>query len=291
MIKKLKIFSVVIGVSLLYCGILGMLLNNLSSVPVFAPKQGNGVTLPVIMYHSVLKDSKLSGKYVITPATLKKDIKYLKDNGYTFVGADELISYSEGLSSLPEKPVLLTFDDGCYNNYGYVKPILERYGAKAVMSVVGAYTDEYSESGIANMSYGYMRWSEIYDLFLSSNVDVGNHSYNFHTNTNGRNGSQRKKGESAEHYKQIFCEDTQKAQNAFMTKTGFAPIIYTYPFGSYSEETTELLKDMGFKISFTCNEGINTITQNPDSLFMLKRYNRPSGINTPDFFEKVLKDK
>ena len=71
-----------------------------------------------------------------------------------------------------------------------------------------------------------------------------------------------------------------------MTKTGFAPIIYTYPFGAYSEETTDMLKSMGIKMSLTCNEGINHITD-ADSLFMLKRYNRPSGISTADFFAKM----
>ena len=54
-----------------------------------------------------------------------------------------------------------------------------------------------------------------------------------------------------------------------MTKQALQPIIYTYPFGAYSEETTDMLKSMGFKMSLTCNEGINHITD-ADSLFMLK---------------------
>ena len=159
MIKKLKIFSVVIFVSLLYCGILGIVFNSVSSVPVLSVNISNGVDMPIIMYHSVLKDTNLSGKYIVTPDTLKNDINFLKNKGYTFVSAQELIDYTNGTSKLPDKPVMLTFDDGFYNNYGYVMPILSEYDAKAVISVVGSYTDEYSKSNIANMTYGYVRWS------------------------------------------------------------------------------------------------------------------------------------
>ena len=142
MIKKLKIFSVVIFVSLLYCGILGIVFNSVSSVPVLSVNISDSVDMPIVMYHSVLKDTDLSGKYIVTPDTLKNDINFLKNKGYTFVSAQELIDYTNGTSKLPDKPVMLTFDDGFYNNYGYVMPILSEYDAKAVISVVGSYTDE-----------------------------------------------------------------------------------------------------------------------------------------------------
>lgn len=285
--KKLKLFSTVILVSLLYCGILGLLFKNISDVPVFSSNPSDMADVPIIMYHSVLKDTALSGKYVITPSELESDIKYLKDNGYSFVSGSDLINFTYDNNPLPEKPVMLTFDDGFYNNYGYVVPILKKYDAKAVISIVGKYTDEYSDSNIQNMSYGYLRWSEVYDLFLSERTDVGNHSYDFHSNTNGRNGSKRNSGEDIEKYKMIFSADTEKTQERCLTKTGFTPVIYTYPFGAYSVESTDILKDMGFKMSLTCNEGINHISHDPDSLFLLKRYNRPSGIVSSDFFSKI----
>lgn len=289
MLKKLKIFSIVILVSLLYCVILGVVFQNISSVPVFGDTK-DGVDVVILMYHSVLKDTSRSGKYIITPDTLVNDIKYLKSHGYTFVSAQELIDYSEHGTLLPDKPVLLTFDDGHYNFYGYVMPILEQNGANAVVSIVGSYTDEYSESNIKNMSYGYVRWSEVYDMFLSTRVEVGNHSYDFHSTDRGRNGSKKKTGESMAQYEQIFRTDTEKVQNRCMTKTGFEPIIYTYPFGAYTGETTEWLKDMGFKMSLSCTEGINHITRDTDSLFLLKRFNRPSGIGSEEFFSKITEE-
>ena len=289
MLGKIKIIAVVVVISLFYCFCIGMVLRNTNAVPALSQPQ-NGVKLPIIMYHSILKDKSQSGKYVVTPAQLESDIEYLKSNGYTFVSAQEIIDYAEGGATLPEKPVMLTFDDGHFNFYGYVVPILEKTGAKAVVSIVGSYTDEYSESNIKNMSYGYMRWSEVYDMFLSNRVEVGNHSYDFHSTNRGRNGSKKNKNESMAQYELLFRQDTEKAQNRCMTKTGFEPVIYTYPFGAYTEETTDWLKEMGFKITFSCTEGVNIITRDPNSLFLLMRYNRPSGISSEKYFAKVLGD-
>ena len=245
-----------------------------------------GRELLIVMYHSVVEDSSKAGKYVVTPETVREDIMYLKNEGFSFVSAQEVIDYSEHGTPLPEKSVMLTFDDGHYNFYSHVMPILEKTGAKAVCSVVGSYTDEFSESNIKNSTYGYMRWSEVYDMYLSNRVEIGNHSYDFHSLDKGRKGAQKKWGESDEEYKRTFYADTQKAQNRFLTKTGFAPSIYAYPFGAYSKGTTEWLKAMGFKMSFSCTEGINVITSDPDSLFLLKRFNRPSGLTSADFFER-----
>lgn len=248
-----------------------------------------GVRLPIIMYHSVLKDDNLSGKYVITPSELESDIEYLHSQGFSFVSMREVIAFCEEGAPLPEKPAILTFDDGCYNNYGYVLPILKKYDAKAVFCVVGEYTDKYSEENIANMTYGYMRWSEISELEKSPYAEVANHSYGFHHNNGARNGSKRKRGESSREYCRIFRADTEKAQSRFEQNCGFRPYIYAYPFGAYSEESFDILENMGFKATLSCNEGINFITQG-GSLYLLKRFNRPSGITSEAFFESVYKD-
>lgn len=244
------------------------------------------VGLPIIMYHGVLRDTDLSGKYVVTPSQIENDIEYLISRGYTTVSMDEVISFTEG-GNLPDKPVMLTFDDGCYNNYGYVLPILEKYGAHAIFCIVGEYTDRYTDENISNMTYGYMRWSEICELIKNPHAEVANHSYGFHSNINGRNGSKKNPGESAEEYRRVFLADTEKAQSRFAEHCGFEPYIYAYPFGAYSEDSFDILKVLGFKATLSCNEGINEITRGSDCLYLLKRYNRPSGISSADFFKNL----
>ena len=61
---------------------------------------------------------------------------------------------------------------------------------------------------------------------------------------------------------------------------------FTYPFGGISNSSLDIIKELGFKASLSCEEGINKITKNPNSLYLLKRYNRPSYVSTYNIFKK-----
>ena len=92
---------------------------------------GKTVELPIIMYHSVLKSR--SGDYIVHPSELENDLKYIKENGYETVVMADLINFVYEGVELPEKPIMITFDDGYYNNLGYAVPLLQKYGMKAVI--------------------------------------------------------------------------------------------------------------------------------------------------------------
>lgn len=244
------------------------------------------IKVPIIMYHSILKDPARSNKYTITPAVLEEDLKYIKANGYETITISDLISYVYDDKPLPPKPIILTFDDGHYNNYGYLYPLLEKYDMKAVISIVGSYTDKFSETDEANLNYSYLRWKDINELISSGRVEFQNHTYNLHDNTHGRIGAKKKKGESDDEYKKILEEDINKLQNEFKENTGYVPTCFTYPFGGISNSSLDIIKELGFKASLSCEEGINKITKNPNSLYLLKRYNRPSYVSTYNIFKK-----
>lgn len=245
------------------------------------------VNLPVLMYHSVIKDPSKTGKYVITPEKFEEDLLYLKQKGYTSISANQLIRHVYAGEELPDKPIVITFDDGMYNNSEYIVPILEKHDAHAVFSVVGSYVDEYSKSGIVNPNYSYLRWEDIVSLSENEHVEFGNHSYSFHSISDARYGTQKNQYESALDYISVFYRDTQKMQSEFLSHCGYRPVIYTYPFGSYSKESERVLKKNGFFITFSCVEGINKITQSPDCLYMLKRYNRDGRLSSWEFFGKI----
>lgn len=245
------------------------------------------IKVPIIMYHSILKDPSRSNKYTVTPSVLEEDLKYIKDNGYTTVTISDLISYVYDDTPLPEKPIVLTFDDGHYNNYGYLFPLLEKYDMKAVISIVGSYTDKFTETDEANLNYSYLRWKDIKELMDTGRIEFQNHTYSLHSNTGKRNGTKKIKGETDEHYKNVLEEDILKLQQKFEENTNYTPQCFTYPFGGISNSSLNIIKELGFKASLSCEQGINKLTKNPNSLYLLKRYNRPSYISTYNFFQKI----
>ena len=95
------------------------------------------IDLPIIMYHGLLKEEKRQGQFIISPNLFEQDLRYLQENGYTTVVIADLIAYVQDGKPLPEKPVMLTFDDGYYNNYLYAFPLLKQYNCKMVLSPIG----------------------------------------------------------------------------------------------------------------------------------------------------------
>ncbi|MBR5808577.1 MAG: polysaccharide deacetylase family protein [Clostridia bacterium] len=259
---------------------------SLETLPVFT--ENVPVHLPILMYHSVLQNPQRTGKYVVTPKKLEEDIIYLKNKGYETVSLKQVIKYVYNGEPLPEKPILLTFDDGMYNNKEYVLPILEKHDACAVFAVVGSYTDEYSESNVTNTNYSYLRWCDINEIMETGRVEFASHSYNLHNISAKRYGTAKNKSESSLDFISLFHEDTQKMQSAFSANCLFTPYAYAYPLGNFSIESERVLKKTGFLASFSCIEGINIITQgNPDCLYLLKRYNRDGRISSEKFFQKI----
>jgi len=250
----------------------------------FVPASGEiiSVKLPVIMYHGFTEGKNVS-TYVLKSEDLEKDILYLKKMGYEFVDTKDLIGFYESGTPLPAKPVMLTFDDGYLNNYIFAYPILKKHNVKAVISPIASRVDYQSENPDSNTAYAQLTWDHLREMSDSGLCDVQNHSYNMHTIDSDRKGSARVSGETEYNYRRIFYEDLKKAHNAIRDATGKTPIAYAYPFGSISSETKSLLICSGYKISFTCNEGINTLTNDENCLFMLKRFNRTPEKSVEDF--------
>lgn len=207
-----------------------------------------------LMYHQVLKDESRAGKYIITPNELESDLAYLSGNGYVSVLPSQLVKIREQGGRLPEKTVVITFDDGYETGLYYVLPLLKKYGMKAVINVVGSYTDEYSrinEEG-KHLSYAYLTWNEIKKLSDSGYVEIGNHTYDMHSYNGERNGCARKENESDEQYRTVLYEDVARLSDKLQRVTGKRPVAFAYPFGSLCEGSAEIIGSAGISVFMTC---------------------------------------
>lgn len=247
-----------------------------------------GIQLPIIMYHSILKDQAQAGQYVLSPAALEADLDYLKAHGYQTVTVSALIDYVDGKDTLPQKPVMITFDDGFYNNYLYAYPLLKERDMQAVISVIGEQTQLFSQNQQENAYWSYLSAQRLIEMQESGVFEIGNHSYQLH-DTQERKGCMKKRGEDDTQYRQMLTTDIGQAQTLLAESGITPPLCYAYPYGAYCSQSEDILKEMGFRCTLICEERINTIVPgNPDSLYLLGRYNRPSGISTTAFFAKVL---
>lgn len=251
--------------------------------------QDTAVPLPVAMYHSVTDQGESPGEYVISPSMLEKDLQWLSQHGYETVVVGDLVSHVENGTPLPEKPVMLTFDDGYYNNYRNAYPLLQKYGMQAVLSPVGTLVEQFTETDDPEEHevWSYCTSGELQEMAASGVVEIQNHSYDFHELT-PRRGCLRKSGEDEATYRNIFFEDTRKAQELFRSIGISPPVCYTYPYGARNAETDALVQEYGFVASLSCEEGITCITRDAASLKNIRRYNRDGRISSELFWQKVL---
>jgi peptidoglycan/xylan/chitin deacetylase (PgdA/CDA1 family) len=245
------------------------------------------ICIPILMYHEV-KLTK-AGKDVIMPYEFETDLKYLKENGYETIVMSDLIDYVYSGKPLPEKPIILTFDDGYLNNYTNVFPLLKKYNMKIVMSIIGKNTDDFTNIPDDNIDYSHVTWNQINEMISSGLVEIQNHSYNMHTITSARFGCQKKYGESLEHYTQFLSDDIIKLQDELKFYTGYTPSTFTYPYGKVSEDSLPIIKKLGFKASLSCDYGLNLITRDPSVLFGLRRICRSHGYSAQKALNEAMK--
>ncbi len=246
--------------------------------------------LPVIMYHSVLNNPGKRGKYTISPDDLETDLQWLKENGYRTVTIDELIAFAEdgreieslreGLDGAFAKPVLLTFDDGHFNNAHYVSPLLKEFGNTAVLFVVGEFIDKSESEGVQNPNFSYVSRETLKKLVEEGLWEIESHSYNLHHNRKREGVKRAHGGESDEHYYGVLREDFTKIGELIKEVTGRAPRAFAYPLGAMSKEADDVLRELGVKLTFSCSLDVAEVRPGePESLYRLNRLlrsaNRP----------------
>lgn len=246
----------------------------------------DSVELPVLMYHHIVENPKSWGDYIVSPATFEGDMKYLSERGYETVSIQQLIDFAAGVGNLPEKPVMVTFDDGQRSFAEYAVPILEKYNMCAVAAIVGKYADTFTESGDTNVKYAYMSWGELSELNKNPCVELQAHTYDMHT-LDSRRGCSIRRGESRENYFNTFGNDLRLEKERFEKYLGIKPIAFAYPYGIRCAEAEELLTSCGYLVTFSCDERVNTVTRDGASLHCLGRYNRPNGVDRYSYFSKM----
>ncbi|MCL2372376.1 MAG: polysaccharide deacetylase family protein [Defluviitaleaceae bacterium] len=249
-------------------------------------REAREVHVPVIMYHLVTEKPGQVGKYGIRPGEMEADLVFLRDNGYVTVFMQDLIDFVEEGRPLPEKPIVLSFDDGNFSDYLYLLSLFVEYDMKAVLAVTGKFADDSSKKFAENpkLRYPNTTWAQVKELHDSGHFEIQNHSHNLHS----KGGSGEKRGEAVADYHSRLAADLQKLQDLCQQHIGVAPTTFVYPLGVIGKDSRRVLEDLGMKASLSCFEGKNMLRKGDrDALFEMHRFNRPSGTTVKAILDRI----
>lgn len=229
-----------------YKGFMANLASN-TALPTPIPIPLKSFLAPILIYHYVeyVKDEgdTIRKSLNIPPHILIKQIQTLQNAGYTFVTPSELISILEGKIKLPQKPVVLSFDDGYRDFYTDVFPILKKYNVKAVSYIVSGFLDKPN----------YMFTQQLKEIAKSGLVEIGAHTVH-HLALRGF--------DSLLVRTEVF--DSKKDLENLIG----APVVsFAYPDGSFDDQAIRIVKEAGFKSAVTTLHGLEINLKNKYSLF------------------------
>ena len=180
--------------------------------------------VPVLCYHRIEEGKK--GDYTVSPAIFTAHMKILSDSGYHSISPAQLYDYLVYNKALPEKPMLITFDDSRVEHAMIAAPVMEKYGFRGVFFIM---TITYNKKN-------YMTTDQIAGLAKAGHT-VGLHSWD-HTMVT-------KYKEAADWQKEV-AEPKKKLEKI----VGKAVEYWAYPNGVYDHKGAGELSKY-FKISFT----------------------------------------
>lgn len=199
----------------------------------------------ILEYHKVNDWSQ--DVYTVPTAEFTAQMDELLAQGYTTISLLDFLWAKKGKQPLPEKPLILTFDDGYMDNYTDMLPILEARGMKATVFMVT------NDIGLP----GYLSWNALKDM-QERGIEIGSHTANHLPLTE---------------MSPAEADNELRASKLIMEWNGIRTIFgFSYPNGKYADYITALLKKNEYLAAVTGEPGLNTMATNP---YLLQRINIP----------------
>lgn len=231
----------------------------------------------ILMYHAFTEDEADTGSLYTPASEFARQLSALRDAGYTSVGYADLIEFVNGDGRLPEKPLLISIDDGYQNNLDLAAPLLERYGFCANIAVIGVSIGHktYKDTDIPITPHFSLEdarpWVE------RGVLTVTTHSYDMHQiaavdGNDCRRGVLQMHGEAEPDYIAALTQDYTRAQEQLAGLPGTPLPVFTYPNGAYSELSERVLQEQGVQVTVTTEGGANRLVKGePETLRLLRR--------------------
>lgn len=221
--------------------------------------------IPVLMYHRVgslpPRPDRIRRDLTVSPEEFKKQIEYLKTEGYQSITTFELSQALKGNFHLPAKPIIITFDDGYQAAFENAVPVLLKNGMRGVFAVITKYPGLDDYASWQTISEAHNMGMEIIP-HTQTHIDLKNKKYN-----------------RAQRFSEI-----QQSILDIQNNLGSKPVAFVYPYGNYTDDAQDILKASGIEIAFTTKLGLF----NSDRDLLLEPRVRVHGVEDIHRFESIL---
>jgi peptidoglycan/xylan/chitin deacetylase (PgdA/CDA1 family) len=187
---------------------------------------GNQARVPILMYHYIGNNpnpqDKARDSVSLGPDKFDEEMKYLSDHGYHTITLDTLYPALKTKTTLPDKTLILTFDDGYMDFYYNAYPILQKYRLQATVFIPTA---------LMNQGY-YLTWDQIKEMASSGFITFGSHSiHHWHLTTLDQT---------------TLDSELQESKKILTEKLGVPINFIAYPYGSVDARVIQATQKAGY---------------------------------------------
>lgn len=238
--KIIRKAGLLIVLTIAFCTI-----NIQAAIEIQPPENLKNIFTPMLCYHRVVP--KPAGIYDLTPEMLEKQIQLMLAQGYRPITALQYIKLQKYPRFFPDKPVVLTFDDGSKSHFQYVFPLLQKYGIKATFFVYPA--------NIVTKSNIQLTWADLRKMAWAG-MDIESHTFShpFLTKTSFKRDDPR--------YLEWLDRELKESKRVLEYHLKTKVNLLAYSYGWFNDIVETKAAEAGYQGIFTVNWGVNRTDEN-----------------------------
>ncbi|MBU6228681.1 MAG: polysaccharide deacetylase family protein [Cyanobacteria bacterium REEB459] len=207
--------------------------------------------VPVLMYHDVLETPQVS--FDLLPAQFERQLQELATHGFTIISVDRLIHHLRSGAALPDKPVVLTLDDGYLGHFQYVYPLLQKYRVPALLSV---FPDKVDGKIVGRST---LSWEQLKIMAADPLITIASHSLTHPADLRKLDDQQ-------------LTLEVKESKRRLEEKLGIPIHYFTYPAGHYDDRIAQAVANQGYIAAFTMRDNGEQFAGASQSLLAIERF-------------------
>ncbi len=205
--------------------------------------------VPVIMYHDIVPKKQVF--FDVTKKEFEQHLHRLQSSGVTPISIDQLVTHLRTGLPLPEKPVLLTFDDGYESAYQYVLPLLKQYNYPVAFAI-------YTLNIGKNTGRDHVTWDQLREMAANPLVTIMAHSV---THPNDLTVLPDDK----------LRTEVMESKHLLETQLGIPISYFVYPAGKYDSRAENLVQEAGYEAALTMSDSEDRFAGESKNLLAINR--------------------